>query len=61
MEDKLTPKMIKKAVKLLEKHKVKKPYYLEIDNFEECLDFLSVKHVPRCLKLQGYMRVKPTI
>ena len=61
MKDKLTPEMIKKAVKLLEKYKVKKPYYLKIENFEECLDFLDVKQVPKHLKLQGYVRVKPII
>jgi len=52
---------IKNMVKILEKYKVEKPYYLKIENFKECMDFLDVKQVPRHLKLQGYVKVKPMI
>ena len=32
MYDKLTPKIIRKAIKILRKYKVKKPYWVEIEN-----------------------------
>ena len=60
-KDKLIPEMIKKTIKLLKKYKVKKPYYLKVEDYREYTDFLDSQCIPRCLKLQGYMRVKPTI
>jgi len=43
MKKKATVKDIKNMVKVLEEHKVTKPYYLKIENPKECFDLLGVK------------------
>lgn len=41
MEDKLTVEDIRRAVKILEKNKVTKPYYIDVENPSELYDLLS--------------------
>ena len=43
MKQKANVKDIKNLVKVLKKHKVKEPYYLEMENPKECFDLLGVK------------------
>lgn len=43
MKEKLTAKDIRKAVKILEKHKVTKPYYIDVEKTSEVYDLLD-KH-----------------
>ncbi len=43
MKRKATIKDIKNLVKVLKEHKVKEPYYVEIENPTECFDLLGVK------------------
>ena len=42
----ITPKMIKKAIKLLKKYKVPKPHYVEVENPRESGDFLEGVKIP---------------
>lgn len=59
MNDKLTPKMIRKAVKILEKHKVTKPYYIDVEKPSEVYDFLS--NYNKNKKMTNKIKVKSTI
>ena len=52
MNNKVTAKMIRKVIKMLEKHKVKKPYYVK---FKKVEDFGLEPD-----KL-GYVKVKPLL
>ena len=46
----ITAKMIRKAIKLLKKHKVEKPYYVEVENPKEGGDPLDGwKPVPKII------------
>ena len=47
IKQKATVEDIKNLVKELEKHKVKKPYYLKMENPKECFDLLGVTYKER--------------